>query len=232
MKTAISDLIVVVPGITGSVLERRGRVIWDKSWRTARSLLTADPAFLEALTLDGVPPAQDPDGLKATRLIDGPSMIPGLAKLGGYSRLAAFLDQTFALVSKRGQAPPNYLEFPYDWRLDNRQNATYLADFLAPRLNAWRRHSGVQEARIIIFAHSMGGLLARYYGGPGWLAGHSSARHIRDASSGCRKRASNAHVRLSWSRLCCHANAADVCVHLPVATAVRLHRVRRSVRRL
>jgi hypothetical protein len=61
-------------------------------------------------------------------------MIPLLAKLGGYSRLASWLDQTFALISETTarHAPPNYLELPYDWRLDNRQNARHLATFLAP----------------------------------------------------------------------------------------------------
>jgi len=59
--------------------------------------------------------------------------------------------------------PANFIEFPYDWRLDNRVNARRLADLVKDRLPRWREHSHNPNARVIFLAHSMGGLVARYY---------------------------------------------------------------------
>jgi pimeloyl-ACP methyl ester carboxylesterase len=52
--------------------------------------------------------------------------------------------------------------FPYDWRLSNRHSARRLAEFIKPRLEAWRATHGA-DARVVLVAHSMGGLVSRYY---------------------------------------------------------------------
>ena len=53
----------------------------------------------------------------------------------------------------------NFYEFPYDWRRDNRANANILKRLLDIRLKAWREKSGNSNAKVIIMAHSMGGLV-------------------------------------------------------------------------
>lgn len=59
--------------------------------------------------------------------------------------------------------PADFIEFPYDWRLDNRINAAMLRDLVSDRLRRWREYSHNPDARVIFLAHSMGGLVARYY---------------------------------------------------------------------
>jgi len=54
--------------------------------------------------------------------------------------------------------------FPYDWRLSN----TYNAQLLAEKINEWWWHGMTPqqvdpECKVTIIAHSMGGLLARYF---------------------------------------------------------------------
>jgi pimeloyl-ACP methyl ester carboxylesterase len=55
----------------------------------------------------------------------------------------------------------SYIEFGYDWRRDNRVAARRLAATCRRALAAWRQQS--PDARIILLAHSMGGLVARYF---------------------------------------------------------------------
>ena len=57
----------------------------------------------------------------------------------------------------------NYFEFPYDWRRDNRVAARKLARASAKWLASWRSRSGNKDAKLMLVAHSMGGLVARYF---------------------------------------------------------------------
>jgi hypothetical protein len=53
--------------------------------------------------------------------------------------------------------------FPYDWRRDNRAAARKLARVTHEWLMSWRRSSNNPQARLILIAHSMGGLVSRYF---------------------------------------------------------------------
>ncbi|MFE2780299.1 esterase/lipase family protein [Streptomyces massasporeus] len=56
------------------------------------------------------------------------------------------------------------LEFPYDWRLSVEHNAKLLARAVDQHLEQWRRHrKGSKSAQVVLVAHSMGGLVARYF---------------------------------------------------------------------
>ncbi|MCG5213111.1 hypothetical protein MBA17_07505 [Streptosporangium sp. KLBMP 9127] len=72
-----------------------------------------------------------------------------------------------ALVAKARQAvadPAAVVEFPYDWRLSIEYNAHLLADAAQRHLDAWRAHPrGSRQARLVLVAHSMGGLIASYF---------------------------------------------------------------------
>ena len=57
----------------------------------------------------------------------------------------------------------NFFEFPYDWRRDNRVAARKLARLIETKLPIWRKESGAANAKVILIAHSMGGLIGRYY---------------------------------------------------------------------
>lgn len=158
--TALTDLVVVVPGIMGSVLEVEGSEIWATS---TSALLRIGTSFGRsfrrlALTEDTPEDIDLRDGVKATRLIRFPHMLSGLTKCDGYSRLIDKIEGYFD-VSPFGQRC--LLEFAYDWRRDNRASARKLKNTIDGKLKSWRKE--VPTARVIILAHSMGGLVARYY---------------------------------------------------------------------
>ena len=54
-----------------------------------------------------------------------------------------------------------YIEFPYDWRRDNRVAARRLQRVVDEKLHAQRQRN--PDAKLILIGHSMGGLVARYF---------------------------------------------------------------------
>ncbi len=163
-KRRLRDIVVLLPGITGSVLQKDGRDVWAASgaaaWGAARTLGGA----LRGLTLGDDDAEIDDlgDGITAPRLISAPHLVPGLQKIDGYTAVARMITDGFVIESKPGH-PSNFIEFPYDWRRDNRVSARALQRTVRDHLGRWREYSGAADARVILVAHSMGGLVARYY---------------------------------------------------------------------
>ncbi len=155
MPSAFGDVVILLPGITGSVLARNGKDVWAPSaggiFRAVFSLggsikdleLTADDAD---------------DGVTAPRLIGDITVIPGLIKIDGYTKVADYLVEQLQLT--RGE---NFFEFPYDWRRDNRISARQLESKAMDWLQKWRKSSGNANAKLILLGHSMGGLVSRYF---------------------------------------------------------------------
>lgn len=85
-------------------------------------------------------------------------LIPKFWKIDGYNEIKNRLCTSFSLMEDR-----SYFEFPYDWRRDNRVHARQLARAVEGWLTSWRRWTNAPDAKIIFIAHSMGGLIARYY---------------------------------------------------------------------
>jgi pimeloyl-ACP methyl ester carboxylesterase len=132
-----NDLIVVIPGILGSVLQRDGREIWNHSFAAMRHGLPPR-RLVQALAL------HQPGNVRATSLINGLHIVPGLWGIDGYGTLLARLARVGEVIT-----------FPYDWRLSNAINAEHLEKAMARNLRPGRR--------AVFVCHSMGGLLARYY---------------------------------------------------------------------
>jgi hypothetical protein len=166
-RRPLPDVMVIVPGITGSVLQKDGRDVWAVSGGAAVQALRSLGRSLQDLALPpGAAPLDDlGDGVTAPRLVSDVHLIPGLWKIDGYSRLVAGVERRFDV-----RAGENLFAFPYDWRRDNRAAAHRLARDSHGWLRAWRQRSGNADARLIILAHSMGGLVARYFLEPldGW----------------------------------------------------------------
>jgi hypothetical protein len=159
-KHPMKDLVVVLPGILGSALEKDGKTIWDMSSGAAiRALLTLGGSVKD-LALDGDDHSADDlgDGVRATRLVPDLHLIPGLWKIDGYGAITRRLLEQFDLVSGE-----NYFEFAYDWRRDNRVAARKLARASHDWLKAWRDKSGNEGAKLVLLAHSMGGLVSRAF---------------------------------------------------------------------
>jgi len=108
------------------------------------------------------------DGIFADRLISGPFSIPGFINGPGYNTICQRIIRELKgriIEGSIHQPNPaaNFYTFPYDWRRDLRATARQLQRFVEPQLDSWRRSSGADNAEIIYLAHSMGGLVARYY---------------------------------------------------------------------
>jgi pimeloyl-ACP methyl ester carboxylesterase len=129
--------VVFVPGFMGAEMWSNGR----KLWPNVHAALANPEIF-------SWPDKQlDPRSILHEHVI-----IPNFISLARYSRLVDYLEED--LGYKRGE---DLLEFPYDWRQDNRISARQLGE----RIHEWRSAKGHRDVAII--AHSMGCLISRYY---------------------------------------------------------------------
>lgn len=157
----MNDVIVVLPGIMGSVLTRDGQTVWGFTpGSIARALWTRGDAIAQALMLaddDDETRETASDGVQASALLPDLHVLPGFWKIDGYSRLCERIESRFDVTYGE-----NYFHFPYDWRRSNRSAARRLARQSGEWLQRWRR-AGHPGARLILIAHSMGGLVARHF---------------------------------------------------------------------
>lgn len=94
----MSDVVVLLPGITGSIL---GRDVWAPSLQAALGTLRTRGSSIERLAF---PPGSAPDvdeWVTAQALMPGVHLVPGLWKIDGYSAIVASLLRTFEL--RRGR---------------------------------------------------------------------------------------------------------------------------------
>ena len=94
----------------------------------------------------------------ATRLMPDIHLIPGLWSIDGYGQIRGSILERFKV--KEGE---NYVEFPYDWRRANIASARKLKARVEPVLSAWRRKSRNADAKLILIAHSMRGIVSRCF---------------------------------------------------------------------
>jgi pimeloyl-ACP methyl ester carboxylesterase len=159
-RKAMRDVVVCIPGITGSVLRKDGRDVWNISGGAVLSALTTFGGSIRDLKLERDPPDVDDlgDGITAPEVIRDVHLIPGFWKVDGYTKMLRYIEETFDVARGR-----NLFEFPYDWRRDNRVAARRLARQGQAWLDAWRASSGARDAKLVLVGHSMGGLIARYF---------------------------------------------------------------------
>lgn len=162
MPEPMPDLVVVIPGIGGSALARDGKEVWStRPGAALRAALSLGGSIGRLALTHGDDTALDTldDGVTATRLLPDLHVVPGLDwKIDGYSALRRQLFARFDLAEGR-----NYLEFPYDWRRDNRVAARRLDRSARAALAHWRQVSGQPDAKLMLVGHSMGGLVARLF---------------------------------------------------------------------
>ena len=161
----LSDIVVVLPGITGSVLQKDGRDLWAPTLEAIKWSAVTRGKALEHLILNNDDPTRDDldDGIRATGLMSIPHAWPGVAKVDGYSRITQMIRDSFKIEPPGLDRPTNFFEFPYDWRRTNEVAARNLETLIDRELPRWRTYSGKKDARVILLAHSMGGLVSRYY---------------------------------------------------------------------
>ncbi len=159
-RKPMSDVVVLLPGILGSVLSKSGTDVWGLSAGTiGRALWNLGGNIQDlAIPADALDRPDYDDGVTAPKLLQDAHLIPGLWKIDGYSLIADTLRANFQI-----ETGENYFELPYDWRLDNRIAAKKLQQLSRQWLDDWQKKSGNQNAKLILIAHSMGGLVARYF---------------------------------------------------------------------
>lgn len=149
----------MLPGITGSVLCKDGKKIWAASTGAILTGLLSGGASIRALELEDDPPDVDDlgDGVAVGGVLQDVHLIPGLWSIDGYTKVGRRLREEFAL--RPGE---NYFEFAYDWRRDNRVAARRLQRETRVWLAAARQR-GAADPKLVLVAHSMGGLVSRYF---------------------------------------------------------------------
>lgn len=158
LTTKFPDIVVLVPGLIGSILTKDDKPLWGSSPGAVWRVVAGDA--LEQLRLKDIDPGDEDlgDGIRAIVPVPNVELVPGLWKVGGYSILRKGLISGLELDPGK-----NFFEFAYDWRRDNRVSARQLARAAHGWLTNWREQSGNGNAKILFVAHSMGGLVARYY---------------------------------------------------------------------
>jgi hypothetical protein len=161
-------LVVVIPGIGGSVLQAPGPsgeagVVWDAGFRSLARLGFA----AGRLSLAELPKA------RAVGLIRSRGPLPGWTVIRGYERLMAALGGLPGAVVDDGHPDrrvpdANVVAFPYDFRQSLVAVAEELARDISDRLSVLG--AAGEPGRVVFVAHSLGGLVARYWLGPleGW----------------------------------------------------------------
>lgn len=169
-KIPMKDMIVILPGILGSVLQKDGKDLWAVSGQAIWQVLTNLNQTIHNLKLGQDDPNAESlgDGIRATSLIQDTHLIPGFWKIDGYTQTSRLITDNFNVTPGDIYNDPdhkaaNFYQFPYDWRRDNRANAHILKKLIDKRLKRWREASGASDAKVILMAHSMGGLVSRYY---------------------------------------------------------------------
>ncbi|CAN5690449.1 hypothetical protein BH24ACT5_BH24ACT5_11070 [soil metagenome] len=181
MKHPLNDVVVLLPGIMGSSLrDASGQEVWGTSMGTlVKGVLTRGRAIKRLQLPDDIGDEPAPDGVTASDLLDDIHVIPGIWSVSiGYERQLRWFRDTFDVVDHDDDParPRNFVRFPYDWRLSNRASAKALQAHVEPVLERFRAQPDQADAKIVFIAHSMGGLVARYY--TDVLGGHELTRKV------------------------------------------------------
>jgi pimeloyl-ACP methyl ester carboxylesterase len=156
-----TDLVVVLPGITGSTLHQHGKPVWEPSAGAILNALHKLGRSLKNLQLpEGIGDDHPGDGVEPLALMPDVHVIPGIwSPIRGYTALLKRLEK-WRSHGHVGKVVP----VPYDWRLSNRYNGQRLGRIVEDELGRWRDSDpSRKDARVVFVCHSMGGLVARWY---------------------------------------------------------------------
>ncbi|MFB8044417.1 esterase/lipase family protein [Streptomyces hydrogenans] len=163
------DAVLVVPGIMGTELYEAatGRMLWGMSKVAEYAVRWDLENGMDALALTDDERAGRFGRVVSGRLLRTPAWMPLSDGFEPYTPLVKSLRKTVLHQSAVD-------EFGYDWRLPVEHSAKLLADKIDQHLTAWRAHPACRAAvraapdqrpaRIVLVAHSMGGLVTAALG--------------------------------------------------------------------
>ena len=173
--------VIVIPGILGSKLIDRDsrRTVWGAFDPESVDPTTPEDARLISLPVEGNRPLSElRDGVEPNGVLDKVHVnLFGIpldirAYVGILTTLGAggYRDEALGLHAiDYGDDHFTCFQFDYDWRRDNVENAKRLKQFIEEKRayvqQAYKNRYGIEKAAVKfdIVAHSMGGLVARYF---------------------------------------------------------------------
>ena len=153
--------LIFIPGLFGSMLVgEENKIIWGH-----KSAVFKQKNFNESLLL---PISEDDEITKRGHFLRPARLIESLVWIPDIYEIRAEEDLTKTLVEAGGYSlgdldspskNENFYFFSYDWRRDIVENVALLDKKISALQEAW----GDPALKVDIVAHSMGGLIARYY---------------------------------------------------------------------
>jgi pimeloyl-ACP methyl ester carboxylesterase len=174
--------VIVIPGILGSKLvdDASGKIVWG-----AFGGKGVDPESAEGAALCAIPMKEGValEALKDDVRVDGsldrlkitffglPIELSAYLNILGTLGVGGYRDQQLAEAGAINYGEDHFtcFQFAYDWRRSNAENAMLLHEFIESRRTyvqqQIRQRYGIADAdvKFDIVAHSMGGLISRYY---------------------------------------------------------------------
>lgn len=168
--------IIVIPGILGSkLIDHEGRVVWGAFGPGAVDQGSAEGRRMLALPLSAT--GWPKDEVRPAGALEQLEVSVGLNfKFSAYSGMlrafgaGGYLDPAYANLNMIDYGPGHFtcFQFGYDWRRSCAENAAMLENFIEEKRRyvkqeRLKRHGLRGEVKFDIVAHSMGGLVARYF---------------------------------------------------------------------
>jgi pimeloyl-ACP methyl ester carboxylesterase len=158
-KRAGKPPIIIIPGITGSELvnQKTKEKLWPELFPKDRAAL--------ALPITSTILSENRDDIVASSVIESAHLIRFIPEIGVYGALFKALEDHGGYHRGDIDAPApegdhdTYYLFAYDWRRDNVESARKLSE----KIDEIKRRTNRPDLSFDIIAHSMGGLIARYY---------------------------------------------------------------------
>ena len=118
-KAPLKDLIVILPGILGSVLQKDGKNLWAVSGQAVWQVFTNSEQTFQNLKFGQDDPEAESlgEGVRATALMQDSHLIPGFWKIDGYTKTARLITDNFDVTPGDIYNDPddkaaNFYQFP------------------------------------------------------------------------------------------------------------------------